>query len=276
MKRRKKWQPVGVLSKTFRLLEIIKDSRLPPNLTELSRRAGLNKSTALRFLAHLEAEGYLRRDERSRYHLGPRLLELGQAAASSQAHLREVARPLLWELWRETQETVNLGILEGFEVAYVDCLESPHDLRLVTNVSMRAVYYRTALGKAIAAFLPEPQLRSLLESVEFQAFTPNTLASPELLLPELERIRRTGYAVDNEESVPGIRCVAAPVLNAEGLPAAAVSVSGPTVRITPDSVPELAAAVIRTAQRISKQLPVGRAVNQIFPQGSGSRGAAAL
>ncbi len=266
MKRRRKWQPVGVLSKTLRLLEIIKDARVPPNLTELSRRAGLNKSTALRFLAHLEAEGYLRRDEHGRYHLGPRLLELSQAAATSQAHLREVARPLLWDLWRETQETVNLGVLEGFEIAYVDCLESPHDLRLVTNISMRAVYYRTALGKAIAAFLPQHQLRVLLESVEFQAFTPHTLASPEALLPELERIRRDGYAVDNEESVPGIRCVAAPVLDAENLPAAAVSVSGPTVRITPDAVGGLAPAVIRAAQRISRQLPVGRAVSEIRPQ----------
>ncbi len=265
MKQRRKWQPVGVLTKTLRLLEIIKDSRTPPSLTELSRRAGLNKSTALRFLAHLEAEGYLRRDEHSRYHLGPRLLELGQAAASSQAHLREVARPLLWELWRETQETVNLGVLEGFEISYVDCLESPHDLRLVTNISMRAVYYRTALGKAIAAFLPESRREALIESTEFQAFTPHTLASPEALLPELERVRGAGYAVDNEESVPGIRCVAAPVLDAENLPAAAVSVSGPTVRITPESVPELAAAVIRTARRISKQLPTGRYTNANIP-----------
>ncbi len=275
MKQRKKYQPVGVLSKTLRLLEIIKGSSVPPNLTELSRRAGLNKSTALRFLAHLEAEGYLRRDERSRYHLGPRLLELSQAASGSQAHLREVARPLLWELWRESQETVNLGVLEGLEIAYVDCLESPHDLRLVTNIGMRAVYYRTALGKAIAAFLPAHEAQTLLESTEFQAFTPNTLASADLLREEFARIRRAGYAVDNEESVPGIRCVAAPVLNADNLPAAAVSVSGPTVRITPQTVPDLAAAVIRTAERIAKQLPARAGAMQIRPQEPDAPGPAA-
>jgi len=258
MRRPRKSSPVGVLTKTFRILDLIQSSPSPLTLQDVSARAGINKSTALRLLAHLEAERYLSRDEKGAYALGARLLRFGNRV-NTQATLRETARQSLWELWRATQETVNLAVLEGLEVVYIDCLESPHDFRLVTNIGMRAVYYRTALGKAIAAFLSRERQNLLLGSTVFHSFTPNTVGSADGLARQLEAIRQAGFAVDNEESVLGLRCVSAPVLDEKGRPAAAISVSGPTSRITCEKVPEFAEAVRKAAQGVSARIAAMRA-----------------
>ena len=171
-----------------------------------------------------------------------------------QAPLRERAREALWELWRVTQETVNLAVLDGLEVVYIDCLESPHDFRLVSNVGMRAVLYRTALGKAIVAFLPPEQRELLVKSLRFQAFTPHTLTSPEQLNRELNAIHKSAYAVDNEESVLGVRCIAAPIMDSKGIAVAAISISGPTSRITTQKTASLGNVVKATAREIALRI----------------------
>ena len=168
----------------------------------------------------------MQRDEKGGYTLGAKLLQMG-SDYNVQAPLREMARESLWELWRVTKETVNLAVLDGVEVVYIDCLESPHDFRLVSNGGMRAVLNRTALGKALLAFQPPEHRERLIKSLHFQAFTPHTLTSAEELSKELTPIRQSCYAVDNEESVLGLRCIAAPILDKRGNAVAAISISGP-------------------------------------------------
>ena len=252
----RKTKPVGVLTKALRVVDLLQDSGSPLSLHEISIQAGINKSTALRLLAHLEGEKYLRRDERGGYSLGPKFLRLG-SDYNVQAPLREMARESLWELWRVTQETVNLALLDGFDVVYIDCLESPHDLRLVSNVGMRAVLYRTALGKALLAFQPAEQCERLIKSLRFETFTPHTITSAFELDRELNSIRQSGFAVDNEESVVGLRCIAAPILDTREIAVAAISISGPTSRITPQKTPTLGEAVKAAAREVS-----GRIVSQ--------------
>ena len=184
----RKTKPVGVLTKALRVVDLLQDSGSPLSLHDIRIQAGINKSTALRLLAHLEGGKYLRRDERGGYSLGPKFLRLG-SDYNVQAPLREMAREPLWELWRITQETVNLAVLDGFDVVYIDCLESPHDLRLVSNVGMRAVVYRTALGKALLAFQPAEQCERLIKSLRFETFTPHTVTSAFELGRELDSIR---------------------------------------------------------------------------------------
>lgn len=249
----RKSKPVGVLTKTLRIIDLLRDSRSPVSLHEISGQAGINKSTALRLLAHLEGEKYLQRNEKGAYSLGPKLLQLG-SDYQVQAPLREVARESLWELWRVTHETVNLAVLDGLDVVYIDCLESPHDLRLVSNNGMRAVLYRTALGKALLAYQPAEQRERLAKSLHFHAFTPNTLASAFALTREFASIRRAGFAVDNEESVLGLRCIAAPILDAKGVAVAALSISGPTSRITPQKTAALGNAVKAAARDVSARI----------------------
>ena len=242
--------PVGVISKVLRILEALQGSSAGLGLKAICDRTGIHKSTAHRFLKHLEGERYLIRTEAGAYLIGPRLSQLS-ARGNQEATLQAVARPILWELWKSTQETVNLAVLDQGTVLYVDVIESPHEFRLSSRVGTRRSVHVTALGKALAAFLPAEHRENVLASIKFQAATPRTIGNLVQFRQELEKICRQGYAVDDEEAVQGARCVSAPILNSKAEPIAAVSVSGPVTRVSPNQVAALAGAVIAAARAIS-------------------------
>jgi DNA-binding IclR family transcriptional regulator len=252
MKRPRKSKPVGVLSKTFQILELVRNAPEPLVLKDVSEQSGINKSTALRILAHLESAAYVARNARGEYSAGGRLPHTG--GANWQETLRRAARPYLWELWRATQETVNLAVMEGPEVVYLDCLESSHDFRLVAHIGMRAIFYRTALGKAMLAFTAPEKRDPVLTGLDFRPFTPRTIVSVEQFVEELGKVRQQGWAIDDEESHLGLRCLAAPILNDRCQAVAAVSVSGPTARVNQDNLPVFASRVREAAQGISARL----------------------
>jgi DNA-binding IclR family transcriptional regulator len=242
--------PVGVISKVLRILEALQGSSAGLGLKAICDLTGIHKSTAHRFLKHLEREGYLVRTEAGAYLIGPRLSQMS-TRGSQGATLQAVARPILWELWKSTQETVNLAVLDQGTVLYVDVIESPHEFRLSSRVGTRRSLHVTALGKALAAFLPAELRASALSTIKFQPATPKTIMNLVHFRQELEKIRRQGYAVDDEEAVQGARCVSAPILNADREPIAAVSVSGPVTRVSPNQVAALAGAVSSAARAIS-------------------------
>ena len=242
--------PVGVISKVLRILEALQSSSAGLGLKAICDRTGIHKSTAHRFLKHLEGERYLIRTEAGAYLIGPRLSQLS-ARGNQEATLQAVARPILWELWKSTQETVNLAVLDQGTVLYIDVIESPHEFRLSSRVGTRRSVHVTALGKALAAFLPAEHRENVLASIKFQAATPRTIGNLVQFRQELEKIHRQGYAVDDEEAVQGARCVSAPILNTDAEPVAAVSVSGPVTRVSPSQVAALAGAVIAAARAIS-------------------------
>lgn len=241
---------VGVISKVLQILEALQGSSSGLGLKAICQQTGINKSTAHRFLKHLERERYLLRTEAGAYLIGPRLSQLS-ARGNQEATLQAVARPILWDLWKSTHETVNLGVLDQGTVLYIDVIESPHEFRLSSRVGTRRSVHVTALGKALVAFLPEETRRTILDSIAFQPATPKTIGTLVQFRQELEKIRRQGYAVDDEEAVQGARCVSAPILNSAGTPIAAVSVSGPVTRVTPGLVSALAGAVTSAARAIS-------------------------
>jgi DNA-binding IclR family transcriptional regulator len=242
--------PVGVISKVLRILEALQGSSAGLGLKAICDLTGIHKSTAHRFLKHLEREGYLVRTEAGAYLIGPRLSQMS-TRGSQGATLQAVARPILWELWKSTQETVNLAVLDQGTVLYVDVIESPHEFRLSSRVGTRRSLHVTALGKALAAFLPAELQASVLSTIKFQPATPKTIMNLVQFRQELEKIRRQGYAVDDEEAVQGARCVSAPILNSDREPIAAVSVSGPVTRVSPNQVAALAGAVSSAARAIS-------------------------
>jgi DNA-binding IclR family transcriptional regulator len=241
---------VGVITKVLRILEALQGSSSGLGLKAICDQTGIHKSTAHRFLKHLERERYLLRTEAGAYLIGPRLSQLS-APGNQEATLQAVARPILWDLWKSTHETVNLGVLDRGTVLYVDVIESPHEFRLSSRVGTRRSVHVTALGKALVAFLPEETRQTILDSIAFQPATPKTIGNLVQFRQELEKIRRQGYAVDDEEAVQGARCVSAPILNSAGAPVAAVSVSGPVTRVTPSLVSALAGAVTSAARAIS-------------------------
>jgi DNA-binding IclR family transcriptional regulator len=242
--------PVGVISKVLRILEALQGSAAGLGLKAICDLTGIHKSTAHRFLKHLERERYLIRTEAGAYLIGPRLSQMS-SRGNQGATLQAVARPMLWELWKSTQETVNLAILDQGTVLYVDVIESPHEFRLSSRVGTRRSLHVTALGKALAAFLPAEARENVLSTITFQPATPRTILNLLQFREELDKIRRQGFAVDDEEAVQGARCVSAPILNSDREPIAAVSVSGPVTRVSPSQVPGLARAVTSAARAIS-------------------------
>jgi len=251
--RKSKAAAVGVLTKVLRIFDTLQHNPSGMNLKQISDQTRLNKSTAYRFLSHLEKEGYLVRDDRGIYMLGMRLFELA-SASNHQSTLRRVAQPALRELLKATGETVNLGLQHGITVVYVDVLESPHEFRLVSRVGLHRPLYATALGKALAAFLSPEKKLELFDAIQFQVLTPNTITNLAQFQKELDLIRERGYAVDNEESYLGARCIGAPILNSMQESVAAISVAGPTSRVSEDKIPTFASALREAAQAISARI----------------------
>lgn len=251
--RNAKSAPVGVIAKILRIFEALKTADSGLTLRDIALQTDLNKSTAYRFLAHLEREGYLFRDEAGSYVVGPKLVGLASGAGFQMA-LRKVCRPALQRLWKITDETVNLGILDGHQVYYLDVLQSPHAFRMASRPGTWRPLYCTAMGKALGAYLPADEQEHLLASLRFQRFTPHTISQLPRLRREFEKIRQLGYAVDNEEAIRGARCVAAPVLLESGMAAASISVSGPTTRMDRAAMPMIVSAVKEAARAASLRL----------------------
>src|SRR5262249_50365152 len=213
--RESKSAPVGVVAKVLRILEALDRSPAGLQLREIALQTGINKSTAYRFLAHLENEDYLFRDNGGAYIVGPKLARLG-SGVSFHATLRKVSRPVLTWIGQSTKETVNLGVLEGHEVLYLDVMESSHSFRMVSQPGMRRPLSCTALGKAILAFLPNEQREEILPALTYEHFTQYTISNEARLRKELARIAQQGYAIDNQETNLGAICVAAPILDESG------------------------------------------------------------
>lgn len=248
--KRPKHVTVGVLTKVVRIWDALRTSPTGLNLTEICKQTRLNKSTAYRFVTHLEAEGYLNRDEAGAYTLGMKLF-LMPFGSNQQSMLREIARPILRELLATTGETVNMGVLDQGMVLYLEVLESAHEFRLVSRIGMRRPLYSTALGKALLAFLIDEERERLLSSLQFQVLTAHTISNLAELREELERIRRQGYSLDDQENFLGARCISAPILNWRHEALGSVSIAGPVARISQDKIPVFAAAVRDAARKIS-------------------------
>jgi DNA-binding IclR family transcriptional regulator len=251
--RESKSAPVGVVRKVLMILETLDRSESGLQLGQIAEITRLNKSTAYRFLAHLESEDYLYRDDTGVYVVGPKLARLGSGLAYHAA-LRRISRPVLLSVATSTKETVNLGLLEGAEVLYLDVVESAHTFRMVSRPGMRRPVNCTALGKAILAFLPEHEREDLFSTLSFERFTPHTIRNLTRLRKELAVVARQGYAVDDEETYLGARCAAAPIFDGGAKVLAAISVSGPLTRISTDALRTITGTVRQAARRISQSL----------------------
>src|SRR5215470_7060596 len=162
--RESKSAPVGVVVKVLKILEAIHDAPAGLQLKQVAKQTAINKSTAYRFLAHLEGEGYLYRDDAGAYVIGPKLARMG-SGTNFEESLRKMARPVLQKLWTTTGETVNLAVLDGLQILYLDVIESSHTFRLASQIGSRRPLYCTALGKAILAHLPAEEANELISSL---------------------------------------------------------------------------------------------------------------
>jgi DNA-binding IclR family transcriptional regulator len=239
--------------KVIRVLDCFSLQEPRLSLSEIARRAELPLSTAHRILATLrEARIVEQEGDRELYRLGLKLLELGSMVLANMELHRE-ALPFIEELARESGETVHLGVFDGSEVVSIEKMDSLHGLASQITVGKSAPAYCTAVGKALLAFQPEAVLDRICR-LGLTDYTPRTITTPGRLRKELERIRTTGYAVDDEEHHPGVRCVAAPVRDYSGNPIASLSISGPTLRISKEAIPSLAQRLKEVAAKLSARL----------------------
>ena len=222
-----------VLGKAMAILRAFgADDRLLP-LAELVRRTGLPKGTAHRVAADLVHHRLLEKTPHG-YRLAGGLFELGMRAATERT-LLEVAMPFLQDLYERTHETVHLGVREGTEVVYIAKIGGHRQAPSPSRAGGRMPMHCTALGKALLAHA-DPELRRTVLTGPLERRTPHTVVAAGLLAQQLDRVLETGLAYEREESTPGLLCVSAPLLAADGTTAiAAISVTGPVGRFRPET-----------------------------------------
>jgi DNA-binding IclR family transcriptional regulator len=220
-----------VLGKAMLVLRSFSVERTTLTFTDLRKTTGLTKGTLHRLLGELVRVGLLDRVE-SHYRLSGLVFELGMRA-SVERGLLEVSIPFMEDLYELTHETIQLGIRDGSDVVYVAKLGGHRQARSKSRLGGRMPLHATAIGKALLAFSPGPVKAEVLTS-ELERVAPRTLTAPGLLHRQIGRIVDEGVAFEHEESSPGIACVAAPVLDADGYAVAALSVTGPISRFRPE------------------------------------------
>lgn len=246
----KKYYQIGSLEKGVKILEAIIDHG-ELTVTQAANLLEINRASAHRFIATLRDLGYVRKNQHNNYEATFKMLEMGMKQADK-FEIRRMAKPTMSDLAAEFDETVNLGVLYNYQVIYLDKVESRELLRMDSGVGTASSPLATALGKAILAFLPEDEKNGLLSRAKFTAITPNTITSADRLEKELDRIRRRGYAIDNEELAQDLYCVGAPIFDFNGYPAYSMSISGPVRRIK--SLKDIPERLLEATRRLSQQL----------------------
>jgi IclR family pca regulon transcriptional regulator len=246
------------LERGLAILACFTSKRPVMGIADIADELGMSRSTTHRYMITLLELGYLEQGASRKYRLGLRVTDLGMSALNSMS-LREYARPDLEELRQETRFTVNLAILDGSEILYVDHVrgsrpgQSKIDFDL--HVGSRLPASCTALGKLLLAYLPDAEQETLIASLKLAKGGPNAIASKKALKAELGQISEEGLAVDDEELAAEVQAIAAPVRSSGGEVIAAVGLVGLRSMITVDElVVSLSPHLIATAARISARL----------------------
>jgi IclR family transcriptional regulator, acetate operon repressor len=238
-----------------RALEILRLLGSEPEMrvTDLARRLEVHKSTVFRLLSTLQEHGLVEQNPTTeKYRLGYGLVRLASAVVG-EIDLARASRPVLEELASRTSETVNLAILQGEQVVNIDQIAAPNLVVNVNWVGKQTPLHCTSNGKVLLAFLPDAERRRLLEQ-PLQRFTPRTITDVKTLEKQLGRVRDDGWAFTLEELEVGLNAVAAPVRGTDGSVHAAVSVAGPSYRVTPQRLTDLGAVTKEAGQAISRRM----------------------
>lgn len=222
-------------------------------VSELARRLGLGKSTVHRLLVTLAEQNLVEQDEYTgRYRLGLAIYDLGAAVATG-LDLHEAIMPSMEQLRAATGETVQVAVLDGREVVYIERLDSPNTLRLFLEVGRRNWAHCTGTGKVLLAYQSEVELEALLDGWELEPVTPHTIADHRALREALRQIRAQGYAHNLGESEVGVLSVSGPIRDMSSRVRAAISVAGPQQRMDP-MLDKITLAVMEMAALASRRL----------------------
>ncbi len=238
------------VERAFSILEFLNSSKRGWNISEMSRKLNIPKSTTHVLVSTLDQLGYIKQYQSSRrFQLSTKMFGLGRNALTATA-LPQIALPHLHWLVKQTRLTAHLGILEKNQVVFVQKVDGPGIIKFDTYIGKCSELHCTGLGKALLAFESEQTVDSLMQNYAFARFTKRTIASRAAFESELARVRQQGYAVDDEEEELGIRCIATPIFSA-GSVLGAVSVTGTTTQIRPEEIQRIVTVAKCAAARIA-------------------------
>jgi IclR family KDG regulon transcriptional repressor len=241
------------IGKAFTVLQLIGQEK-ESGIAGMVKQLKWKKSTVHRIASSLEELGYLEQNPLTlKYRLSLKLFSLGNLT-KTRLNLHAAALPFLEKLQRDTGESIYLGVMDRHEVVYVEHLPSQHLLQPLVQVGSRAPLHCTAIGKALLSDLSVDELRTIFRTSGLKKPTPNTLSTLKAVKKALVEIRKTGFAIDNEEYHLGIRSIAAPIRDGAGRVIAGISVAGPTVRLDLQNLKKMGDLLKRTAESISRSL----------------------
>ncbi|AEJ38846.1 transcriptional regulator, IclR family protein [Sulfobacillus acidophilus TPY] len=237
----------------LKILRLFSVERTSLGITEVARHLNVAKSTAHRLMTSLMEEGFVYQDPKSRrYHLGLAVLGLG-GIMTADSDLWMAAAPYLTELTMRTGEASHIAVQDGLYVVYLHKVESHHPVKILTHLGRRNPLYATGSGKLLLAYAEADLVDAVVEQ-GLTAYTVKTLTDPVRLREQLQHIREQGYAVSRDELRDHVTSIAAPVFNHRRQVVAAVNIVAPSHRVPAHVVGERARAVVKTADRISKDL----------------------
>ena len=247
---------VRALSRALRILRLFSTERSELSLSEISDLSKLNKSTILRLLSVLKEERFIEQNpSNEKYSLGIRVFEVGSVYLLCQLRVNQVARVFVENLCNKVKLSTNLAILDNGDVLYVGIEEPQKMIRLNISIGSRFGAHYSALGKVLLSNLSEDMVDAIIKQKGgLEERTEKTITSPEELKEHLKLVKELGYAIDDEEGIIGIKCIAAPIFDYSGKNVAALSISGMTVELTDERIPELVSELKETTQQISQSL----------------------
>jgi DNA-binding IclR family transcriptional regulator len=236
---------VNSVEHAIRLVELLASSVNPPGVSQMALSLDLPRATVYRLLKTLAQREWIIQEDKT-YRISFRLAGLFHGAgAGAEAALAERMTPLLHQLVNETGETAHFAVLDGDRVVYLAKVDSPHPIRMFSQIGWRGPLHATGVGKVLLAST-EAKFLSRICDQGLERFTPNTIVEKEKLQAELAQIRKQGYALDAEELIDGLTCVAVPVFSGEQV-RGAISVAGPTARLgNPKALAKILKAAAKT------------------------------
>ena len=247
-----KYYFVSSLAKGLRILEHLAASG-EMSAARVAEHLKTSRAAGHRFLTTLCDLGYVEKTKEGRFRLTFKVVELGMRKLEA-FEIRHIAQPYMQEAALAFGETVNLGHWDGKAIVHLDKINSTEILRLDVGMGAVAPAYCTGLGKAVLAFLPAQEFEDFLCSVKLVPMSPKTITDPQTLRAEIERVRKRGYAVDNQELSLGLRCVGVPIFDYTGRPTYAMSVSAPVSRMSAEKIKAIQTKLRSLCRQISRQI----------------------
>lgn len=245
---------VNSVDRALSIVELISNHRDGLGITEIGEKLDLHKSTVHRLLQTLIYKGFVVQDNNSRnYMISFKLFEIGQRKVEG-LDILEISKKHIKRLVKQVNETVHLVVRDENEVAYIDKMEADNTISMSSKIGRRSPMYSTSVGKAILAYSEKSDIERIWKSSEIIKFTKNTITEYEKFIKELDKIKQQGYAIDNEEHELGVRCIGVPVFNRFGEVEAAISVSGPAMRMDRDKIEKIKKGVMDSAREIGREL----------------------